>query len=150
MVFGQKLKISISAKKDIIGKGISRGTEWSKFQLHSTFQWSKFQLYRRNRDAKYDVYFDKSTGCLQNILFYHNHFTHLPPSHPHTLTTHPTASHSPVGQYPSEKICELKSCCCTCLPSLRSQQRTVLSSEPVQSLVPSGEISMQLAPSVWP
>lgn len=25
--------------------------------------------------------------------------------------TYPTASHSPVGQYPSEKICDAKSCC---------------------------------------
>ena len=36
------------------------------------------------------------------------------------------------------------------LTSLRSQQRTVLSRLPVHSLEPSGEISMQLAPSVWP
>ena len=37
MVFGQILKILTSAKKDLIGKGISRGTEWRKFQLRSTF-----------------------------------------------------------------------------------------------------------------
>ena len=37
MVFGQKMKISFSAKHDIIGKGISRGAEWRKFQFHSTF-----------------------------------------------------------------------------------------------------------------
>ena len=29
---------------------------------------------------------------------------------------YPTASQSPEGEYPSENICELKSCCCTCLP----------------------------------
>lgn len=45
---------------------------------------------------------------------------------------------------------EVKSCCCSCLPSLRSQERTVLSSPPVHSLVPSLEMSIQLAPSVWP
>ena len=45
--------------------------------------------------------------------------------------THPTASQSPDGQYPSENICELKSCCCNCLPSRRSQDRTVLSNPPV-------------------
>ena len=38
MVFGLKLKILISAKYNTIGKGISRGAEWHKFQLHSTFQ----------------------------------------------------------------------------------------------------------------
>ena len=27
-----------SSKNDVIGKGISRGAEWCKFQLHSTFQ----------------------------------------------------------------------------------------------------------------
>lgn len=62
----------------------------------------------------------------------------------------PTASHSPVGQYPSENICELKSCCCNCFPSRRSQLRTVLSSPPVHSFVPSALISIQDAPSVWP
>lgn len=36
------------------------------------------------------------------------------------------------------------------LTSLRSQERTVLSSPPVHSLVPSGEMSIQLAPSVCP
>ena len=46
--------------------------------------------------------------------------------------------------------CEVKSCCWSCLPSLKSQERTVLSSPPVHSLVPSWEMSMQLAPSVWP
>lgn len=62
----------------------------------------------------------------------------------------PTASHSPVGQYPNENICELKSCCCSCLPSRRSQLRTVLSKPPVHSFVPSAEISIQDAPSVCP
>ena len=33
MVFGQK------QEKDAIGKSTSRGDEWCKFQLHSTFQW---------------------------------------------------------------------------------------------------------------
>ena len=46
--------------------------------------------------------------------------------------------------------CEVKSCCWSWRPSRRSQQRTVLSSPPVHSLVPSLEMSMQLAPSVWP
>lgn len=45
---------------------------------------------------------------------------------------------------------DVKSCCWSCRPSLRSQERTVLSRPPVQSLVPSWEMSMQLAPSVWP
>lgn len=45
---------------------------------------------------------------------------------------------------------EVKSCCCSCRPSLRSQDRTVLSRPPVHSLVPSLEMSIQLAPSVWP
>ena len=62
----------------------------------------------------------------------------------------PTASHSPVGQNPNEKICELKSCCCSCLPSRKSQLLTVLSRPPVHSLVPSADISMQEAPSVCP
>ena len=35
---GQPKIEAISAKKDIIGKGISRGAEWFKFQLLSTFQ----------------------------------------------------------------------------------------------------------------
>ena len=64
--------------------------------------------------------------------------------------TYPTANHSPVGQYPSENICEVKSCCCSCFPCLKSQRRTVLSRPPVHNLLPSGEISIQLAPSVWP
>lgn len=46
--------------------------------------------------------------------------------------------------------CDVKSCCCSCRPSLRSQDLTVLSKPPVQSLVPSLEMSIQLAPSVWP
>lgn len=46
--------------------------------------------------------------------------------------------------------CEVKSCCCSCRPSLRSQERTVLSRPPVHSLVPSWDMSIQLAPSVWP
>lgn len=46
--------------------------------------------------------------------------------------------------------CDVKSCCCSCLPSLRSQDLTVLSRPPVHNLVPSLEMSMQLAPSVWP
>lgn len=46
--------------------------------------------------------------------------------------------------------CEVKSCCCSCRPSRRSQDLTVLSRPPVQSLVPSLEMSIQLAPSVWP
>lgn len=46
--------------------------------------------------------------------------------------------------------CDVKSCCCSCLPSLRSQDLTVLSRPPVHSLVPSLEMSIQLAPSVWP
>jgi len=66
------------------------------------------------------------------------------------IETHPTASHSPVGQYPSENICEVKSCCCSCRPSRRSHDLTVLSSPPVHSFDPSGEMSIQLAPSVWP
>ena len=37
MVFGQNLKILTLAKKDTIGKSISRGAEWHKFQLRSTF-----------------------------------------------------------------------------------------------------------------
>ena len=36
-VFGQKLKNLVLAKHYIIGKGISRGAEWCKFQLRSTF-----------------------------------------------------------------------------------------------------------------
>ena len=66
--------------------------------------------------------------------------------------THPTASHSPAGQYPSENICELKSCCLTCFPPnwWRSHCRTVLSNPPVHNFVPSGEISIHDAPSVCP
>lgn len=64
--------------------------------------------------------------------------------------TYPTASQSPVGQYPREKICELKSCCRSCLPAFRSHDLTVLSRPPVHNLLPSGDMSMQLAPSVWP
>ena len=37
MVFGQKLIEPNSANKDTMGKGISRGAEWHKIQLHSTF-----------------------------------------------------------------------------------------------------------------
>ena len=37
MVFGLKMKILTSGKNDFIGKSISRGAEWSKFELHSTF-----------------------------------------------------------------------------------------------------------------
>lgn len=46
--------------------------------------------------------------------------------------------------------CEEKSCCCNCLPSLRSHDLTVLSKPPVHNFVPSAEISIQEAPSVWP
>ena len=38
MVFGQKRMELILANKDTNGKGISRGAEWCKFQLRSTFQ----------------------------------------------------------------------------------------------------------------
>ena len=38
MVFGLKMKILTLAKNDFIGKSISRGAEWRKFQLPSTFQ----------------------------------------------------------------------------------------------------------------
>lgn len=54
----------------------------------------------------------------------------------------------PVGQKPNENICDPKSCCCSCRPSLRSHDRTVLSKPPVHSLVPSALISIQDAPSV--
>ena len=37
MVFDQTQKESILANNDTIGKGISRGAEWCKFQLRSTF-----------------------------------------------------------------------------------------------------------------
>ena len=47
------------------------------------------------------------------------------------IRTYPTASQSPEGQYPKEKICDVKSCCCSCLPSLRSHDLTVLSKPPV-------------------
>jgi len=66
------------------------------------------------------------------------------------VSTNPTASHSPAGQYPSEKICEEKSCWRSCLPARRSHSRTVLSRPPVHSLLPSGDMSIQLAPSVCP
>ena len=68
------------------------------------------------------------------------------------LSTYPTASHSPVGQYPSEKIWLEKSCCRTCFPPnwCKSHCRTVLSNPPVHNFVPSGEMSIQDAPSVWP
>lgn len=56
----------------------------------------------------------------------------------------------PVGQYPREKICELKSCCCSCRPSRRSHDLTVLSKPPVHNFEPSGLMSMHDAPSVWP
>lgn len=56
----------------------------------------------------------------------------------------------PVGQYPSEKICELKSCCWSCRPSRRSHDLTVLSNPPVHNLDPSGLMSMHDAPSVCP
>ena len=36
--FWPKSAILTSAKKDTIRKGISRGAEWRKFQIHSTFQ----------------------------------------------------------------------------------------------------------------
>ena len=38
MVFGQKLKNLTLANKDTIGKSISKGAEWHKFELRSTFQ----------------------------------------------------------------------------------------------------------------
>lgn len=60
------------------------------------------------------------------------------------------SSISPVGQYPSEKICELKSCCCNWRPSRKSHDLTVLSSPPVHNFVPSGLMSMHEAPSVCP
>lgn len=56
----------------------------------------------------------------------------------------------PVGQYPNENICDVKSCCCNCLPSRKSQDRTVLSKPPVHNLFPSGLMSIQEAPSVCP
>lgn len=55
---------------------------------------------------------------------------------------------SPIGQYPSEKICDPKSCCCNCRPSRKSHDRTVLSRPPVHSFVPSALISIHDAPSV--
>ena len=36
--FRAETKKFASSKKDIIGKGISRGAEWHKFQLRSSFQ----------------------------------------------------------------------------------------------------------------
>lgn len=49
-----------------------------------------------------------------------------------------------------KRTCDEKSCCCSCRPSLRSQERTVLSSPPVHSFEPSEEMSMHDAPSVCP
>lgn len=66
------------------------------------------------------------------------------------LSTYPTANQSPDGQYPNEKICDVKLCCRNCLAAVKSQALTVLSRPPVHSLVPSGDMSMQDAPSVWP
>ena len=40
MVFGQKLMETISAKKDTIGKSISRGAEWHKFPSPSLANFS--------------------------------------------------------------------------------------------------------------
>ena len=37
MVFGPNLKMLTPAKNDSIRNGISRGAEWCKFRLHSTF-----------------------------------------------------------------------------------------------------------------
>ena len=37
----------------------------------------------------------------------------------------PTANQSPAGQYPSENICDAKSCWANCRPSRRSHERTV-------------------------
>jgi len=48
------------------------------------------------------------------------------------------------------RTCDEKSCCCSCRPSLRSQERTVLSRPPVHSFEPSEEMSMHDAPSVCP
>lgn len=64
--------------------------------------------------------------------------------------SYPTASHSPIGQYPNEKIWELKLCFLSCFPVRRSHVLTVLSRPPVHNFVPSGEISMHDAPSVCP
>ena len=36
-LFGQKRKILTPTKTDIIEQSITRGAEWCKFQLHSTF-----------------------------------------------------------------------------------------------------------------
>lgn len=58
--------------------------------------------------------------------------------------------HPPPKLQGNPLTCDVKSCCCSCLPSLKSQDLTVLSKPPVQSLVPSLEMSIQLAPSVWP
>lgn len=46
--------------------------------------------------------------------------------------------------------CDEKSCCCSCRPSRKSQERTVLSKPPVHNFEPSEEISMHDAPSVCP
>ena len=36
--FSTKSDFFTLAKNDIIGKGISRGADWHKFELHSSFQ----------------------------------------------------------------------------------------------------------------
>ena len=47
--FGPKSENFDFAKSDANGKSISRGAEWHKFQLHSTFQWGVMKIYGKGR-----------------------------------------------------------------------------------------------------
>ena len=101
MVFGQNLKILTSAKKDIIGKGISRGAEWCKFQLPIAPSSEELQTRKDNYLTKMQYYiiivqcFRTKGFSSQIILLYtppHPHIPHtLTSPHPHILT--PSQTH---------------------------------------------------------
>ena len=87
MVFGQKLKILTLGGNDTSRKHISRGTEWHKFQLCSTFQRGTKRITNKQKFVQ-----NPHDMRLQSELYP----SVLPPSpsHPHTLTPFPlTPSH---------------------------------------------------------
>ena len=119
---------------------------FSRQEYWSGFAMSSLQGIFPTRDQTRISY----VSCISRRVLYHS--CHLVTWYTNSCSSLSCISHHPVSTMARARAhtWEVKSCCCSCRPSRRSQDRTVLSKPPVQSLVPSLEMSIQLAPSVWP
>ena len=119
---------------------------FSRQEYWSGFAMSSLQGIFPTRDQTRISY----VSCISRRVLYHS--CHLVTWYTNSCSSLSCISHHPVSTMARARAhtWEVKSCCCSCRPSRKSQDRTVLSKPPVQSLVPSLEMSIQLAPSVWP